>query len=101
MSVKSKVQSVLMPKTMSQEDREEWLSEHNFKVRFGSKKGPYETEKFFRYRQSNPKHPETDLEEYDRTLDLNADLGIKAVVEFTKVSYKTKRQSKKQPIAPD
>lgn len=38
------IQSVLIPKNISQEEREKWLKEHGFRLVFGQKKGPHETE---------------------------------------------------------
>lgn len=56
----AKIQSILVPKykkgkKVSVKKANKWITDNNYKVAFGNKKGPHETENYYRYRQALPK----------------------------------------------
>lgn len=79
MSIKAKFQSILFPKDISKEEREKFLTENGFKLKFRNKEAE-ETDNYFRYRQKNPKSKEN--EEY-RTIVIDPKKGIKAIYDIT------------------
>lgn len=83
MSVSYKIQSILLPSQMNDQEREKYLQERNFKSKFGNAKKPHIDEQgFIHYRQYNPKDNAKKMD----VIDLEN--GAKALVERKKVSYK-------------